>query len=486
MRVRNLIACGTAVSSPLAVFDYYSGDYFTMSKTAKSTRRISLELSLLGVVVVLGASSFLHAPRLAADALKNPLATADQREFEQHALRLLRSSRVQDSKKSLERSFEADPWAATPEGKQTLGAAVNELVFSGVVGVLNADPSRPRVQWVWAPEHSWFGLKVPGAKEIMPNIDNVFRIIPVDNLSHYQITARPGPGKLPTQWTLQLIPSVGAAAVSAKIYSQLLDSDLVRQPDGSFTLTVGPEPANGNPNHVQTVGGAGQLLIRDTIEDWKTETPYYLDVHRVDGPPPPPARDDDALTEDIPKLVDNVGAEISKARQADFAGPANDVRPPQVREGGRWGLGAAGRFKLSDEEALVLTLDPIGAKYLSVQLANKWLGALDYIHHTASLNSSQAKVNPDGTFTFVIAPRDAGVQNWVDSIGLHEGVLFVRWQSLPQPLPPNTNAAVRSVKVVQLSDLNASVPAVPAISSQDRKQQIAERELAYGKRFQDH
>ena len=71
---------------------------------------------------------------------------------------------------------------------------------------------------------------------------------------------------------------------------------------------------------------------------------------------------------------------------------------------------------------------PIGAKYLAVQLASGWLSSLDYLHHTASLNLSQATPNPDGTLPLVVAPKDPGVANWLDTTGLHEGTLFVRWQ----------------------------------------------------------
>jgi hypothetical protein len=27
-----------------------------------------------------------------------------------------------------------------------------------------------------------------------------------------------------------------------------------------------------------------------------------------------------------------------------------------------------------------------------------------------------------------VAPKDPGVANWLDTTGLHEGTLFVRWQ----------------------------------------------------------
>jgi hypothetical protein len=65
--------------------------------------------------------------------------------------------------------------------------------------------------------------------------------------------------------------------------------------------------------------------------------------------------------------------------------------------------------RVSCDEALVLTLDHIGARYLAVQLASGWLSSLDYLHHTASLNLSQITPNADGTVTLVVAPKDPGV-----------------------------------------------------------------------------
>ena len=120
-----------------------------------------------------------------------------------------------------------------------------------------------------------------------------------------------------------------------------------------------------------------------------------------------------------------------------YHGAANELTSLRIREGGRWGLSSSGHFQLGDDEALVLTFDPIGAEYLAVQLASGWLCSLDYLHHTASLNLSQAKPDPDGTLPLVVAPKDPGVANWLDTTGLHEGTLFVRWQKLPTTLDPH-------------------------------------------------
>ena len=420
---------------------------------------------------------------IAARLPRNPLATTDQKEFEQKALRILGSPAVQQQRKIIENAFQKDVWANTPEGKATFAAAINELLFNSVIGALNSDPGRPEVEWVWAPAHSWFGLDVPAAKFIMPNVDNVFRVIPVDDVSHYEIVAHPQGNRIPTQWTVQLIHSVPDIVGSQGVYSVLIDTDIIPRRDGSFTLTVGPEPGNGQLNHLQTVPGAGLLLIRDTIADWQNETPYRLEVRRVDGPALSAAQDDSAVANEAAELVKTTIPLVVKFKESAFQGPANAIPSPHVREGGRWGLATAGHFKLADDEALILTLDPIGAKYLSVQLANRWLGSLDYIHHTASLNITQAEANSDGSYTFVIAPRDPGSRNWVDTMQLHEGVVQIRWQKLPQPLEPS-DSAVRSVKVVKLNALEDALPrGTTKLSAVERRKQLAVREEGYARRF---
>ena len=116
----------------------------------------------------------------------NPLDNPEQKRLEEQALRLLASKPVKEQIDFVVKSFSADPWASTAEGDATLAASVAEVVFGGAVGAVNQDPARPKVEWLWSPAHSWHGLKVPAAKVLMPNVDNVFRLIPVDTTSHYR------------------------------------------------------------------------------------------------------------------------------------------------------------------------------------------------------------------------------------------------------------------------------------------------------------
>ncbi len=420
-----------------------------------------------------------------AMAQHNPLATREQVALDRLAVEVFADRSVQAELGFVTKSFAADPYAQTKEGRAILPAAAHEVAFAAVEDSVNRDPTRPIVQWLWSPPHTWSGIRVPASKVLMPNVDNVFRIIPVDARSHYRIAAAPA-GPVPTQFSVQLLPALPAEAAWSAVIQQIVDGDIAKTPDGSFVLSAGAEAQPEQPNHIAITPAAHFILIRDTIQDWHTETPYRLTVTRLDGPPPsaPPAKD--ALAAQAVALVHDIVPRIREAKGGGFAnapgffaGPANQLSSPKVREGGRWGLSSSGHFHLADDEALVLTLDPIGAKYLSVQLASAWLSSLDYVHRTASLNLAQMQPNADGTVTAVIAARDPGLRNWLDTTGLHDGSMFVRWQQFAGPLPTDAQG-VRSVRLVKLKALPAALPHVTAA---ERKSQLAQRSADYGRRF---
>jgi hypothetical protein len=434
-------------------------------------------------LLALAASLSLTAA-LTATA-QSPLATSDQRALDRQSLRLLASQPVKAEAALVAQRFSADPYARTVEGNRILQRAVNEVVYAGVLDAINRDPARSHLQWLWAPAHTWSGIAVPTSKVLMPNVDNVFRIFPVDNHHHYRLTARLA-GPAPTQVSLQVLPALPGEDGWSKVIQEVLDSDIHTEADGSFTLTIGPEPAEGQINHITTTQDARFILIRDTIQDWSRETPYQLELTRLDGPASTAPADDATLALGASAVIRQITPRILQAKGGGFAnlpgfyqGPANTLTSPRIREGGRWGLSSSGHFQLADDEALVLTLDPIGARYLAVQLASGWLSSLDYLHHTASLNLSQTTLDPGGTLTLIVAPKDPGVANWLDTTGLHQGTLFVRWQKLPETLDPHAQG-VRSVRLVKVADLD---PALPRLSPAERQVRLAERAAAYARRY---
>ncbi len=96
------------------------------------------------------------------------------------------------------------------------------------------------------------------------------------------------------------------------------------------------------------------------------------------------------------------------------------------------------------------------------------------MHRLASLNRAQARPNPDGTITYVIAARDPGVHNWIDASGLTEGWMMTRWQGVPAGTDPA--GLIRSVAAVAEADLAAALPAgMPQATLESRAAQIAGR-----------
>jgi hypothetical protein len=161
------------------------------------------------------------------------------------------------------------------------------------------------------------------------------------------------------------------------------------------------------------------------------------------------------------------------------------------------GVLAMGRFELNYDEALVVTLNPLGAEYLGIVLTNPWLRTLSYDHRITSLNNLSARPNADGSFTFVIASRDPGVQNWLDTCGLRSGIILARWElfsrrpskttvaseAVPGALwvPDNqVDEAVQDVRIVKATEVLSSMLAGQGrVSIAERRAFMAQRSAAY-------
>jgi hypothetical protein len=67
------------------------------------------------------------------------------------------------------------------------------------------------------------------------------------------------------------------------------------------------------------------------------------------------------------------------------------------------------------------------ARYWQFQLCDLWFRSADWFQRSNSINHLQARIDPDGRFRCVVAHRDPGVANWLDTAGEPEGILQYRW-----------------------------------------------------------
>ena len=100
-----------------------------------------------------------------------------------------------------------------------------------------------------------------------------------------------------------------------------------------------------------------------------------------------------------------------------------------------------GYFSLTDEEALVVDLRPPACEYWNIQVANHWLESLDFLDYDTHLNHRTAIYGEDGTVRVVIAKRDPGLPNWIDTVGHDRGCIALRWVKAEQDSRPITRVA---------------------------------------------
>jgi hypothetical protein len=367
-----------------------------------------------------------------------------------------------------------------------LRPAIEELAFATALDAADSDSQRPKVVWGFTAPRRWLSHAVPGSRWGIDNPDNVYRIIPVDGSSKYEISVRShDPG--PIQYSFLVYDSfVGEDNREAHLdtpVAGLRDRDIKANPDGAFTITVDPSPANGRSNHIQTNDNARVLLVRNTFSDWQRQVPLEVSIKRL-GTPTCATPSDTEVAQRAASLLKAATETLVGWEKSGFAAHStvNVISKPKSRGGG-WGFAANGNFKIADDEALVVTLNPLGAKYVGFDLTNPWLVSLEHIHGSGSLNSTQAQSNRDGTITYVIAAKDPGVYNWLSTDGIHAGNILIRWQALPESTT-TADSAVQSVKVIKLRDLSATLPTdIRQVTAAERRQLVEQRAAAYAHRY---
>lgn len=82
-------------------------------------------------------------------------------------------------------------------------------------------------------------------------------------------------------------------------------------------------------------------------------------------------------------------------------------------------------WRLGDDEALVIDVQPPGTEYWSLQICDRWFQC--HPDRRTNLNDRHVVAEPDGSVRFVVADGDPGHPNWLDSGGHRVGTAFFRW-----------------------------------------------------------
>jgi len=419
------------------------------------------------------------------------LATPEQLAAERRALKVLKDPRVQAAVAEVRRSLINDPAAARPEGLALLDRALGLWLHLLAMRVMGADVARPIVLMeANEARRSWSDVGFPPSGGAGINPDNIYRAAYIDGRHSYELYGQAfadGAGEFSIEGTIGgpadfVLTTAGKPNPDmGNQFALSRDSDIFRDEDGRFTITMDRSPANGRFNHIEIPEGPISLILRNTLSDWR-QVPTTFGIRRVDteeaGPPP---SDEELALEIASKLAPWVA--VWTTLKAKFLGfrEDNKIVGPLPRDGG-WGFFAGVHYRLEDDEALVVTTYHGGAEYTGVHLNDDWFAGSDPRHSFISLNINQAVRSPDGTVTYVIASSDPGFVNWLDTERTRSGFIHFRWQRTPPGLDPAT--LVRGCQRMKLADLNTFLPqGAVSIGAADRQRKLQQRADLYDRRF---
>lgn len=309
-------------------------------------------------------------------------------------------------------------------------------------------------------------------------------------------------------------------------YTGTLDSSELRvEQDGTFTILlapVRPEGFRGNfiatqmrrsvsqPDGPQTPREftARYVSLREIFNDWEREEAVEVRIRRVgEGVMQPAPFDPLAAAQQLRQAGELANnqirfwnrywdeyCEVNGDRNGDGERfmPLNDLRPP-IQASSEMGTSmltniySSGVFELTDDEALVIEQStPVPPDYMSFNVNNMWGESADYANFTSSLNGHQGKPDADGVRRYVVAHKDPGVPNWVDTTGLTRGMISVRWAYTNRDERPNVLPSTRVIKV-PFAEIRKHLPSdTPEVSLAERERAIRIRQDHVQRRYRQY
>jgi hypothetical protein len=409
----------------------------------------------------------------------NPVANVDQREVENLALQLIARPEVQQAREKAGFLWRAVmEIAAGPQLSRMEGMLAECTVNYSLKAAL--DPGYPRIARVLQPPGHWFGRDMPGSRWGGDNPDNAYRLAPVEHGARYELHGQRLPGGV-ANVTYTLVANTATSVTLAS----LEDRDVKTNSDGTFVITIDERSTQGRVNHLQTQPGVMFLFVRDSMNDWGTETPNALRIHRLDAPAHSPRSIEEMAQFAAQHMVDDVYL-LYWFTRLNYGIPPDRMFTPRG-SGGVGGLrsqmGSQGLIRLKDGEAMVVTATDGGAAFRDFVLHDVFYLSIEYWNRQTSLNAGQMLADTDGRYTFVIAHEDPGVHNWLDTGGLREIYALHRWQGLPDDSatkPPQIES-----EIVPIKDLARALrQGVRTVTAAERAAQLQRRRREFTRRFE--
>jgi hypothetical protein len=322
------------------------------------------------------------------------------------------------------RQGRADLFAARPD-LDPIDVADGELflgqLLDGAMQFVQADPTRPAfVPWT-TPSRRWMDN---GA-------DSAYWMAPVDGAHRYRVHGRRG-----DECYLSLTLYAGDPGHPERVAFAANDRELDLAADGTFSIDLEPpadacyvivrhyyrtpESDRAGTFGIDVIDGAvGEVPDEAAIAHrWRAATSFIHAMTRVR----PPAARMPAYVSQVPNVMGDPS--VWSAAEGGGRGTVDQTY-------------ASGPFALEAHEALVMRVRFPHAVYASAALWNRFSQSIDHRFHPSTVNAAHAVPDADGSVRVVVAHRDPGVPNWLDTGGRRRGSVFWRFllaEEAPSPI----------------------------------------------------
>ncbi len=302
---------------------------------------------------------------------------------------------------------------------------------------LAADPARPAFKRWHFPDKKLFG----------DNPDAIYYEAPVSAEHTYRITGNTD-GATYTSFSVEL-PKTDEDRIG-RVGATLNDTEFEINPDGSYEIIASVTAQDRNwlklaPDAISITTRHYFELRKSVAADPLRHIPVTIET--LEAPTPAPPTTDASVAASIRRATAWLDRSINPLGQ-DMSFPwvskiPNKLPAPDINAGNE-DIGYAAMdnvysmapFVLKPDQALVIRGRWPKCRFASIVLWNRFLQTFDYRYRTVSLNRKQTTLEDDGSFKMILAHKDPGLPNWLDTEGRKVGLMFWRFQLPEEEIEP--------------------------------------------------
>ena len=334
--------------------------------------------------------------------------------------------------------------------------ALMHMLEGGLGSFFEAEPTRPEFRKIVSPSRKFTG----------DNPDAIYYDAPICSDHRYRVRGRID-GAAYVSLTIELETQDGA--MGTRTAGVINDTGFDVDSEGRFEILLGGEPRERGWLGLEP--GASRVTTRHYYETEAVaaaDPPRHaaLSIELLDLGPPPPRPSELSVAAGIRRV-----ATFVRSRTLDMPPVAsNPESPPFVSlvpnqfpapvTPGDFGLAAVDAaysmapFVLGPEDALVVRGRWPRCRCANVSLWTRHMQTFDYANRCVSRNRAQTELSADGSFRMVLAHRDPGVPNWIDTEGRAFGMVFWRFMLPEGEIETPKAEVVPFAKVTALAEMS--------------------------------